>query len=103
MPCYVDIDSSRYVLLTCFSIVVVEGLILPVALGFILALHDSKLLFDVKNQSELKSKLEVAMHMDCSDEIERNQARLRDFDICNTLELVKTIYMNSLKRSDDPR
>jgi glycosyltransferase EpsD len=66
-------------------------------------LQDSKLLFDVKNQSELKSKLEVAMNTDCSDEIERNQARLRDFDIRNTLELVKTIYMNSLRRSGDPR
>ena len=57
-------------------------------------LKNSKLLFDPSDVNALVDKLKLAISIDCSDEIRNNYDHLSEFDIKNTLELVKAIYFN---------
>ncbi len=58
-------------------------------------LEGSKLLFDSSDVTELIDKLRLAMSTDCSDEIIRNSKHLKEFNLANTLQLVKRFYLES--------
>lgn len=65
-------------------------------------LYGSRLLFNPKKADDLAEKMKLAFDTDCSDEIERNAIHLNDFDLKNTLNLVKGFYMRSvdIERTD---
>ena len=60
-------------------------------------LRDSKLLFDPGDPKDLADKLRLALSSDCTDEIRRNSERLKNFDLNNTLGLVKELYLEAVK------
>lgn len=60
-------------------------------------LEGSRLLFAAGNTSELIDKLKLALSTDCSDEVQRNSKHLKTFDIKNTLNLVRTFYLEAIK------
>ena len=61
-------------------------------------LSESRLRFDPLDRKELKEKLMIALNEDCTDEIDRNSATLKDFSIEHTKQLVKDIYARCLCR-----
>lgn len=56
-------------------------------------MQDSMLRFNATNVDDLKEKITIAMTLDCKPEIERNLKRLKQFDINNTLNLMKLLYL----------
>ncbi len=58
-------------------------------------LDGSRLRFEANDVEELKRKIKDAITNDCSDEIERNQVTLHDFDLVTTLSLMKRYYQES--------
>ena len=61
-------------------------------------LEDSKLRFDALNIREMKEKIRIAMTTDCTEEIVRNKNHLSEFDLKNTLSLMKGLYERELNR-----
>lgn len=59
-------------------------------------LEGSKLRFEATNVSELRDKLKMAMSNDCSGEVSRNVKHLQQFDLGNTLEMVKMLYCKEI-------
>ena len=55
-------------------------------------LVDNSLLFDPKNVKDLKNKLELALNGDWVEEVRRNKSHLLQFDLSNTLALMRSIY-----------
>lgn len=56
-------------------------------------LEDSKLLFQAKSVDDLRRKLEIAMHEDCSDEVKRNNNHLQCFGLTNALHIMQSLYL----------
>lgn len=56
----------------------------------------SKLRFDPGSRNNLISCLNTAMHVDQTIEIEQNFTKLGRFDIANTVEIVKKLYIDSI-------
>ena len=59
-------------------------------------LPNSKLLFDPNNVNELVNKINQAISTDCSNEVVENHNHLRNFDLNNTLGLVKGFYLREV-------
>ena len=59
-------------------------------------LYDSKLRFSPCNFSELQSKMRIAMTEDLSNEVINNRKRLLEFDIQNTLQMLKRMYLREI-------
>ena len=57
---------------------------------------NSKLLFEPNNINELVEKIKLAISSDCSEEIRINYEHLSTFDLNNTLNLVKNIYLKAV-------
>ena len=53
---------------------------------------ESNLLFSPKSVIELKDKLNMALTEDMSAEVENNKKHLKDFDINNTLSIMRSLY-----------
>ena len=52
----------------------------------------SGLLFSAKSAGELREKLQIAISEDCSAEVRRNKEHLKEFDLKNTLALMRGFY-----------
>lgn len=63
-------------------------------------LEDSDLRFDAMNVDELKVKLRLAMTGDFTKEEYRNREHLQQFDISNTLSMVKGYYIQATTKND---
>ena len=59
-------------------------------------LEGSKLRFEATNAADLKDKLRIAMSEDCSEEVSRNVNHLQQFDLTNTLDKVRSLYMETI-------
>ncbi len=60
-------------------------------------LEGSKLLFEAKDVQDLKNKLNMALAEDRSAEIERNRKHLEVFDLNNTLQMMKRLYLGEIE------
>lgn len=60
-------------------------------------LGKSRLLFRASDVEDLKEKLRIALYTDCSEDVKNNRARLKAYDLSNTLILAKRLYLSCLE------
>ena len=57
-------------------------------------LDGSEMLFDADNIEELKHDLKAALSPEGKKEVIKNKEHLKKFDICNTVQLIKELYLS---------